>query len=99
MDNLCDELIKGMKRIGFSDEAITKVSTSEGFTLVYNEPVEFQKTGLTMVFYKLMMYQEHPIPTNIRIALNAANTAASWLEDMLTAVLPFLKANESTFFK
>lgn len=96
--NVNKELIDAMERQGFSEKAIKHLKESENFIKSYSEAAAIQKTMLTMYFYNLLMYQKSPVPTNIRIGLNAATEAQAWVEDMITIVLPFIRANEETFY-
>ena len=96
--DVCKELVSAMTRLGFREDSVNQVKRSTQYINACAEAPEMQKTILTMLFYNLLMYKPNPIPTNIRIALNAANTASAWLDDMATAVLPFMQANEDTFF-
>lgn len=96
--NICKELATAMEKQGFSETSIRKFKESEQYITTFNDTPEVQKTMLTMYFYNLLMYRPEPIPTNIRIGLNAANSAQAWLEDMITVVLPFIRVNEDKFY-
>lgn len=87
-----------MEKLGFSETAIQQIKNSEHYIKTFNESPEIQKTTLTILFYNILMYKPNPVPTEIRIGLNAANTALAWLDDMTTTVLPFLAVNADVFF-
>lgn len=96
--NLCQELVKAMEKQGFSEKSISTVKSSSHYIEAYDKGQDVQRTMLTMLFFNLTMYQQEPIPRNIRIAMNVATSAPAWFDDINTVVLPFLRANETVFF-
>lgn len=96
--NLCQELVKAMEKQGFSEKSITTIKQSQHYTDAYDKGPDVQRTMLTMLFFNLTMYKEHPIPRNVRIGLNVATDSMAWLDDIVTVVLPFLRVNEDVFF-
>ena len=96
--NICKEVISSMEKQGFSIKSVEIVKGSQQYIDAYDKGPDIQRTMLTMLLFNLMMYKEHPIPRNVRIGLNVATDSLAWLDDIVTIVLPFLKANEETFF-
>lgn len=96
--NLCQELVKAMEKQGFSEKSINTIKSSSYYIDAYDKGQDVQRTMLTMLFFNLTMYQKEPIPRNIRIGMNVANTAPAWFDDINTVVLPFLRVNETVFF-
>lgn len=96
--DLCAEILRTVKRLGFKDSSIAKIEHADAMRSAENRPPELQKTILTMMFYNLLMYTGNRIPQNIRLALNISPTPLGWLHDMTSTVLPFMLANEDVFF-
>lgn len=96
--NVTKEILLAMERQGFSENSIKSFKESEAYVKSYSDAPEIQKTVLTMYFFNLLMYKKEPIPVNIRIGLNAATEYQAWLDDMITIVLPFIRANEEVFY-
>ncbi|QXN70410.1 hypothetical protein AGENTSMITH_4 [Bacillus phage vB_BspM_AgentSmith] len=89
-----------MRRMGFKEESIQKVTGNGNFAMAYDKAMNVQRTYLTMLFHGLFMNstKESAVPKQIRMALNIANGSEGWLDDVKLVILPFLKENEEYFF-
>lgn len=96
--NLCTEIIDEMRRLGFEETSIQRVTSNERFQSAFDKDPILQRTMLTMVFYNVLIAPNKTLPINIRLALNVATDVNGWLEDMKLSILPFIKINESDFF-
>lgn len=96
--NLCEELIKEMVKLEFSEESITYVRSQSGYAEAWNKEERIQKSMLIMTLYGILVQSESVVPSQIRLALNIANDVIAWLDDIRLVILPFMKANEDKFF-
>ena len=96
--NLCEELIKEMVKLEFSEVSINWMRSQSGYAEAWNKEERIQKSLLTMTLFNLLMQSESVVPSQIRLALNIASDVVAWLDDIKLAVLPFMKANEEKFF-
>lgn len=97
--NLCEQLIINMKKLGFRQTSIEAIESNKQFIEATDKEPGLQRTMLTMLFFDyLVIHQTKPVPSHIRVALNVAANPEFWLDDMITTVLPFMRANESDFF-
>lgn len=96
--NLCDELVKEMRKLQFNEASIEVIKSDGKFIEAYDKQPIIQKTILTMLLYNVLMNSNTIVPSQIRIALNASNDVIGWLDDIKLVILGFLKVNEETFF-
>lgn len=98
--NLCSIVVDEMRRMGFKEESIQKVTGNSNFAMAYDKVMNVQRTYLTMLFHGLFMgsTKGSAVPKQIRVALNIANGSEAWLDDIKLVILPFLKENEEYFF-
>ena len=95
--NLCNEVVKELIKIGVNETFINNFKTTELFISAYDKSPHVQKTILTMLFYKLIMYSNLKVDKNIRIALADKTEINSWLDDVKLVLIPFIRFNGATF--
>ncbi len=96
--NLCDELVKTMRSLEFTESQIQCLTNNPHFTGAVEQPDFIQRTMLTMALSNLLMTGRHPTPVQVRVHLNIAANIQGWLSDVRLVVLPFLKLNEKDYF-
>lgn len=98
--NLCSIVVEEMRRMGFQELSVSKVTNDSNFNMAYDKNMNVQRTYLTMLFHSIFINssKESAVPKQIRMALNIANGSEAWLDDIKLVILPFLKENEEYFF-
>ncbi|EKD89637.1 MAG: hypothetical protein ACD_33C00023G0008 [uncultured bacterium] len=97
--DLIKEMNEELTRLEMSQVIINYIKSDKLYTDAYGKDYRIQKTLLTMLFYKVIMYSSIVVGKNIRLALNEANDVISWLDDIKLVILPFIKANETKFIE
>lgn len=96
--NLCEEVIKEAQRLGIKQAGLDAIKSNETFIQTYDKNAGFQRSMLTTMLFRLLLSANFQPPAQIRIALNSANDNNSWLDDIKIVILPFVKANEDSYF-
>lgn len=96
--NLCSILTQEMKSLQFKDSSIAQLQANESFKVAQNEPDFVQRTMLTMVLNRIFTLGPYIVPSEIRLSLSMPTDCLGWSEDLKLVILPFLKANEESFF-
>lgn len=96
--DLSSLITEAMTKVGISAASVDRFKQDPNYINSTGKHPNIQRTLLTVALYDLLISQPKPVPTNIRVALNAANDNLYWYEDMLTILLPFIQVNEDKFF-
>ncbi len=96
--NLCDLLLDEMKKLEFNTICINYVKRSQIFIDAFHKESVMQRSLLSVLLYKIMMYSNINVPKEIRLALNMSNDSVGWLNDIKLVILPYLRENEEVFF-
>ena len=96
--NLCEILVREMKSLEFSQRSIDWVKETVMFRQAESlEPV-MQRSNLTMVINSIFNKGPSVVPYQIRLGLCMSTDVFGWITDLKLLLLPFLKANEESFF-
>lgn len=96
--NLCEILVREMKSLEFSQRSIDCVKETVMFRQAESlEPV-MQRSNLTMVINSIFNKGPSVVPYQIRLGLCMSTDVFGWITDLKLLLLPFLKANEESFF-
>jgi len=87
--NLCDLLLDEMKKLEFSPICIEYIKHSQIFIDAYSKETVMQRSLLSVLLYKTMMYSNVTVPKEIRLALNMSNDNIGWLDDIKLVILPY----------
>lgn len=96
--NFCQITIDEMTRLKFKESSIDRIKNNKYFISAYNKNYLLQRTVLSTIFFRILMYANVKVPVQIRLALNIASDSMEWLDDLKLVILPFLKENEDIFF-
>ena len=96
--NLCEEVIKEAQRLCLKQSGLDAIKTNQTFIEAYDKNIGFQRSMLTTVLFKILVSANFQPPAQIRIALNSASDSNSWLDDIKIVILPFIVANQDSFF-
>lgn len=96
--NLCEEVLKEAQKLGIKQLGIETIKSNPTFVQAYDKNSGFQRSMLTTMMFRLLMSSTFQPPAQIRIALNSAIDNSSWLDDIKIVILPFVKANEDSYF-
>lgn len=96
--NLCEEVIKEAQRLCLKQSGLDAIKTNQTFIEAYDKNIGFQRSMLTTVLFKILVSANFQPPAQIRIALNSASDSYSWLDDIKIVILPFIVANQDSFF-
>lgn len=96
--NLCQSLLDEMTKLEFKPSAIAAIQSHHYFHRAQNEIGHTQRPYLVMLLSSIFLNGPEVVPSNIRVALNMAHDHKSWLVDLKLVLLPFLKANQDSFF-
>lgn len=96
--NLCEEVVKEAERLGLKQAGLEAIRTNPTFVQAYDKNTGFQRSMLTTMLFRMLLSGNFQPPAQIRIALNSANDNNSWLDDIKIVILPFVKANEDSYF-
>lgn len=96
--NLCEILIEEMKKLEFSETSVAQITANGLFQMAQGEPQQVQRTMLTMALNRIFTLGPYIVPAEIRLSLSMATDCLGWSEDLKLVILPFLKANEGSFF-
>ena len=97
-DNLCTILVDLLRSYQISENLIEKIKFSDQFIYSMDKPSPVQKSLLSSILFKLLMSGPTPAPREIRIALTISTDTLGWIDDLKLTILPFIKANEESFF-
>lgn len=96
--NLCEEVLKEAQRLCIKQAGLESIKTNQTFIDAYDKNIGFQRSMLTTMLFKILVSGSFQPPAQIRIALNSANDSNSWLDDVKIVILPFIVANQDSFF-
>lgn len=96
--NLCQILIEEMEKLQFEKLSVAMLLDDASFQTAQKEPDFVQRTMLTMLLNRIFTLGPYIVPSEIRLALSMATDCLGWTEDLKLVILPFLKANEASFF-
>lgn len=96
--NLCQILIDEMKKLQFDQLSIAMIEDDLSFQTAQKEPDFVQRTMLTMMLNRVFTLGPYIVPSEIRLSLSMPTDCLGWSEDLKLVILPFLKANEDSFF-
>lgn len=96
--DLCDIMLKEMRKLEFSERSIAIVENSPQFKQALGQPDTYQRTYLTVLINHIFTMGPWVVPAEIRLSLNIATDCYGWSDDLKLVLLPFLKANEESFF-
>ena len=96
--NLCQSLLEEMRKLEFKPSAFAAIQSHHYFQRAQNELGHVQRPYLVMLINSIFLNGPQVVPSNIRVALNMAHDHKSWLVDLKLVLLPFLKANQDSFF-
>lgn len=96
--DLCDIMLKEMRKLEFSERSIAIVENSPQFKQALGQPDNYQRTYLTVLINHIFTMGPWVVPAEIRLSLNIATDCYGWSDDLKLVLLPFLKANEESFF-
>lgn len=96
--NLCTILSEEMRKLQFSDKALSLVESSPLFVRAQTEPATVQRTMLTMLLNRIFTMGPFVVPAEIRLSLTMATDTLGWSDDLKLVLLPFLNTNEDHFF-
>lgn len=95
--NVCKEILDEMTKLNIKKEIIDFIKNNHLFISNYNSDSHIQKVTMTTILFKSLMTFKYPVPSQIRLALNAANNVNDWVKDVKLYILPFIKENEEFF--
>ena len=96
--DLCQSFLNEMLKLEFKPSAFSVVETNHYFQRAKNELPHIQRTYLVLMLNNIFLSGPEVVPSNTRVALNMAHDHKSWLVDLKLVLLPFLKANQDSFF-
>ena len=96
--NLCDEILSEARKLQLKDSGILSIQQNSMFIDAYDKHINFQRTILTTLLFKILMSASFQPPAPIRMALNSANDNLSWLDDVKITIIPFIVANQDSYF-
>ena len=96
--DLCDIMLKEMRKLEFSERSSAFIENSTRFKQALGQPDTYQRTYLTMLITHIFTMGPWEVPAEIRLSLNIATDCYGWSDDLKLVLLPFLKANEDHFF-
>ena len=96
--NLCEEILKEAQRLGLKQSGLETIQTNQTFIDAYNQGMAFQRAAMTTLLFRILLSGSFQPPAQIRIALNSASDSNSWLDDIKIVILPFIVANQDSFF-
>lgn len=96
--DLCQVMIEEMRKLEFSERSIAIVQSAPQFQQALGQPDTYQRTYLTMLINRIFTMGPWVVPSEIRLSLNIATDCYGWSDDLKLVLLPFLKANEESFF-
>ena len=96
--DLCEIMLQEMRKLEFSERSIATVENSPQFKQALGQPDTYQRTYLTILINHIFTMGPWVVPAEIRLSLNIATDCYGWSDDLKLVLLPFLKANEESFF-
>lgn len=87
-----------MNKLQFHELSVALILDNTSFQMAQKEPDFVQRTMLTMMLNRIFTLGPYVVPSDIRLALSMATDCLGWTEDLKLVILPFLKANEESFF-
>ena len=97
--DLCANLLVEMKHLEFSDYAIEFIKNNELFKTAESKDEFAQKTYLTMLLYRFIVYNDLDVPNSVRMSLQFSSDPLAWFDDIKLSILPYLKLYEDKVFK
>jgi len=100
MDNInfCSEVLKEAQRLGLNEAGLDVIRTNPLFVQAFDKNAGFQRSMLTTMLFRILLSSTFQPPAQVRIALNSANDNNSWLDDIKLVIIPFLVANQDSYF-
>lgn len=92
--DLCNEVIKKMQIMGFSQSQIQTFTQNENYQIAVGQTPKVQRVYLTLALSNILNKGPSVVPAQIRIGLNMALNEKDWVTDIGLIVLPFIKAND-----
>lgn len=96
--DLCAIVIDRMTALGFTQKSIELIQLNYRFKQAVGKDTITQLTYLVLALNDILLGGPHETPYHIRLALNYSKHPPTWIDDIQTGVLPFMKANEEHFF-
>lgn len=96
--SVCQAFVGIMLALNYKQESMSAIVNDRLFKAVLNDHPVKQRANLIVLLQRLFLSQEAQPPRNVTGCLAIAHDPAEWLNDMRLIVLPYIKANEETYF-
>lgn len=96
--DLCEVISAHVRKLEFREKNINFIESSELFIMSIGNPPHLQRSYLTMLLFRILSDCKEQVPSNIRFALNVATDTTSWVSDIISIILPWMKLNEEFLF-
>jgi len=88
--DLCEEIKLEMRKIGFPQDLYDSIVNSLEFIEATGKEPHLQRTILSLMFYRKIIYSSQMVQPSIRMALTIATETRQWLDDIKLVILPAL---------